>query len=304
VNGPRARARTTPPAWRGRAWLRFARTILARTGREFIADDCLNLAAQLAYYFFLAIFPALLVLLSIASFFPLHELSDNVTAALAPIAPGDVLRIVRDQMARISNADHGGILTLGLLGALWTSSTALTSIVSALNRAYDIVETRPWWRVRLVAVGLTIMLTLLVLVSFTLVLSGPAIAENLARRFGLGAAFAWTWTVVQWPVAFVLVTIAVGLVFYFGPDAEQAWRWITPGAVLATAIWLAASLGFKVYVSTFANYTATYGAVGGIIVLLVWLYVCGLALLVGAELNAEIEHHSATGKAPGEKRLP
>jgi membrane protein len=264
----------------------------------------MNMAAQLAYYFFLAIFPALLFLLSIASFFPLHEMSDSVTAALAPIAPGDVLQIVRDQMARISNANHGGVLTLGLVGALWTSSTALTSIVAALNRAYDIVDTRPWWRVRLVALGLTVTLTLLVVVSFTLVLSGPSIAENLARHFGLGAAFAWTWAIVQWPVAFALVTVAVGVVFYFGPDAEQAWRWITPGAVLATGVWLAASLGFKVYVSTFANYTATYGALGGMIVLLVWMYVCGLALLAGAELNAEIEHASTEGKAPGEKRLP
>lgn len=297
------RAAATRGTRRWRAWLRRSRAIVVRTGREFIADDCLNLAAQLAYYFFLAIFPALLFLLSLASFFPLHEVSDNGVAALAPIAPGDVLQIVRDQMARISNADHGGILTLGLFGALWTSSTALTSIVSALNRAYEIAEARPWWRVRLVAIGLTVTLTLLVLVSFTLVLSGPAIAENVARHFGLGAAFEWAWTILQWPLAFALVTVAVGLVFYFGPDAEQAWRWITPGAVLATAVWLGASLGFKVYVSTFANYTATYGTVGGIIVLLVWLYVCGLALLAGAEMNAQIEHSSADGKAPGEKRL-
>jgi membrane protein len=266
-----------------------------------VADDCLSLAAQLAYYFFLALFPALLFLLSLASFFPLGSVTDQVTASLSAFAPPAVLEIIRDQMLRISNDENGGLLTVGFLGALWSSSAALTSIVSSLNRAYDIEEGRPWWHVRLVAIGLTLALALLVLTSFTLVIAGPELAEVVAGWFGLGAVFEWTWKIIQWPFALLLVTSAIGLVYYFGPDAEQEWEWITPGAAVATALWLLISLGFRAYVTNFADYNATYGALGGVIVLLLWFYASSLALLAGAEMNAEIEHASPYGKEPGEK---
>lgn len=276
--------------------------LLKRTGREFVADDCFGLAAQLAYYFFLALFPALLFLIGIASFFSLSSVTDQVVGALSAFAPPDVLRIIQEQMKRISDSEDGGILTLGLLGALWSSSAAMVSIVSSLNRAYDIEEGRPWWKARLLSIGLTIALAVLVVVSFLLVLAGPTIAESVAARFGLGAVFEWTWKVLQWPLAFALVTLAIGVIFYFGPDAEQAWEWVTPGAVVATTLWLLVSLGFKAYIANFTDYAAAYGAVGGVIVLLLWFYVSGLALLAGAEINAEIEHASPYGKDPGEKR--
>jgi membrane protein len=219
---------------------------------------------------------------------------------LRPFAPPDVLTFLEAQLTRISNADSGGILTIGFLGALWSSSAALVAIVGSLNRAYDIEEGRPWWKVRLTAIGLTIALTVFLLISFTLITLGPTVAEHLASSLGLGAAFEWTWKIVQWPIAFLLVTTAVGLVYYFAPDAEQEWVWITPGAVLATLLWVVTSLLFKIYVANFADYNA-YGAVGGVIVLMLWFYISGLAILVGAEMNAEIEHASPYGKEPGEK---
>jgi membrane protein len=178
----------------------------------------------------------------------------------------------------------------------------MTSIASSLNKAYDIEETRPWWKVRLLAIGLTVALALLIVVSFTLVVAGPDIADTIASRFGLGAAFAWTWKIVQWPIAFMIVTLAVGLVYYFGPDAEQAWEWITPGAAVATVLWLLVSIGFRFYVTNFGDYNATYGTIGGVIVLMLWFYTSSLALLAGAELNAEIEHASPYGKDEGERR--
>ncbi|MCA1586704.1 MAG: YihY/virulence factor BrkB family protein [Acidobacteria bacterium] len=276
--------------------------LVKRTGREFVADDCFGLAAQLAYYFFLALFPALLFLIGLASFFSLSSVTDQALGALGSFAPPDVLRIIEEQMHRLSESEDGGILTLGFVGALWSSSAAMVSIVSSLNRAYDIEEGRPWWKTRLVSIALTVALALLVVVSFMLVLAGPTLAESVAARFGLGAAFEWTWKVLQWPLAFALVTVAIGIVFYFGPDAEQAWEWVSPGAVAATALWLLISLGFKMYIANFTDYSAAYGAVGGVIVLLLWFYVSGLALLVGAEMNAEIEHASPHGKDPGEKR--
>ena len=276
--------------------------LVKRTIKEFIADDCLGLAAQLSYYFFLALFPALLFLLGLASFFSIADLSGQVISALRSFMPGDVLALLEEQMQVISNADSGGILTIGFAGALWSSSAAITSIVSSLNRAYDIEEGRPWWKVRLIAIGLTLGLALLVIVSFALVLLGPTLAETLASRLGLGAAFEWSWKILQWPVIIGLISTAVGLVFYFGPDAEQEWVWITPGALLATVLWLLASLAFKFYVARFTDYNAAYGTIGGVIMFLLWFYISGLAMLAGAEMNAEIEHASPYGKEPGEKK--
>ena len=172
---------------------------------------------------------------------------------------------------------------------------------STLNAAYDITEGRPWWKVRLTAIGLTVGLALFILISMTLVVAGPTLAEKVAEAMRLGPVFTWTWKILQWPLVFALVASAVALVYYFAPDAEQDWIWITPGSVLATMLWIVASLAFRVYVTNFASYNETYGAIGGVMVLLLWFYVSGIALLIGAELNAEIEHASPYGKDVGEK---
>ena len=272
-----------------------------RTWREAMDDDILGLAAQLAYYLFLALFPAILFLLALASFFPLSNITDDVARSIGPFVSPQVLELIQDQMRRLGEGDSGGLLTFGVAGALWSSSAAMVSIVGALNKAYDIEEARPWWKVRLVSIGLTVGASLFVLVAFSLVLIGPTLAEWLGDVTGWGRAFEWTWLILQWPLAFALVATAIGLVYYFAPDAEQDWSWITPGAVVGTSLWVVVSLLFKVYIARFTDYNATYGAVGGVIVLMLWFYVSSLAILVGAELNAEIEHASPYGKAPGQK---
>jgi Virulence factor BrkB/Putative Actinobacterial Holin-X, holin superfamily III len=170
-----------------------------------------------------------------------------------------------------------------------------------MNRAYDIKDARPWWRARLIAIGLTLALALLILTSFSLIVVGPTLAGHLASALGFGGLFEWAWRVLQWPLALFLASTAIGLVYYFAPDADQDWVWITPGALLATLLWVLASLALKQYVTNVTDYNVAYGAIGSVIVLLLWFYVSGLAILVGAELNAEIEHASPYGKAPGEK---
>jgi membrane protein len=277
------------------------RELLTRTGKEFVADNGLGLAAQLAYYFFFALFPAVLVGIAFASFFPLEHFVDRIVGTLDGIVPGDVVGILQDQIRKISDGNNGGILTFGLLAALWSSSAALVGLIDALNRAYDIEEGRAWWKVRLLAMGLTLALAALILVAFALVLVGPTAAEYIARVTGLGPVFAWTWKILQWPVVVALVATGAGFLYYFAPDAEQEWVWVTPGAVLAATTWLAATLGFKYYVANLATYTETYGAIGGVMVLLLWFYLSGVVMLAGAELNAEIEHASPYGKAAGEK---
>ena len=275
--------------------------LLKKTFNETLADDVFNLAAQQAYYFFFALFPALLALISIASFFPIENLTDEIVNNLGRVAPKDVIDIVTQQLGQIAQSNAGGILTVAFLFTLWSSSSAVVSMCSTLNAAYDITEGRPWWKVRLTAIALTVGLAVFILVSMTLVVAGPTLAEKIAEAMHLGPVFTWTWLILQWPLVFVLVATAIAMIYYFAPDAEQDWVWITPGSVLATLLWVVASLGFKFYIANFANYNETYGAIGGVMVLLLWFYVSGIALLIGAELNAEIEHASPYGKDAGEK---
>ena len=278
------------------------REILKRTFNEaFFKDNCLGMAAQLAYYFFFALFPTLLVMIAIASFFPVDRLIDDLFRTLGGVAPPEVLSIITDQMQKIADGEQGGLLTLGMLTALWSSSAAMTAIIDTLNAAYDIEEGRPWWKVRLTAIGLTVGVSLFILVSAALLLAGPTVAEYLADRFFLGPAFEWTWKILQWPLVFGLAVTAMAIVYYYAPDADQDWVWLTPGSIVATTLWLLASFGFKYYVANIGAYTETYGVIGGVMVLMLWFYISGLVILLGAEMNAEIEHASPYGKDEGEK---
>jgi membrane protein len=275
--------------------------LLKRTVKETQADNGFGLAAQLAYYFFLALFPALLFLIALAGVFADAGLVERLVNTMSGAVPPDVVSIIRDQLLRISQGDQRGILTFGVLAALWSSSAAMVSLIDSLNKAYDVEDARPWWKQRLVAIALTVGIAVFIIASFALVLAGPEVADWLAGRLGLGTAFAMTWKILQWPVVLLLVALAFGLVYYFGPDVEQDFVYLTPGSVAATVLWLLGSLAFRFYVVNFASYNETYGAIGGVMVLLLWLYLSGLVVIVGAEMNAEIEHASPHGKAPGEK---
>jgi len=275
--------------------------LIKRTAKEMMKDDVQGLPSQLAFYFFLALFPALLTLLAIASFFPLQNFTEDAVRLLGPFTPPEVLTIIRGQMLKISEGNHGGLLTIGLLGALWTSSTAIVTVIAAMNRAYGIEEGRPWWKVRLTAIGLTVALSVLIVVAFTLIITGPQLADRIANHFAFGGIFVWTWKIFQWPLAFAMVVVGIGFVYYFAPDAEQQWVWITPGSLVAAVLWLLGSIVFRIYAVNFGNYVATYGAIGGVILLLLWFYLSGLVIVIGAEMNAEIEHASPWAQAPGEK---
>jgi membrane protein len=215
--------------------------------------------------------------------------------------PPEALRLITDQMIKISGGEHGGLMTLGMLLAVSSSSAAMVAIIDTLNNAYDVQEGRPWWKVRLTAILLTIAVATFILVSFALVLIGPTLATRLAEAINLGPVFEWTWKILQWPVLFALASVGIASIYYFAPDVEQEWAWLTPGSIFATTLWLAASLGFKYYVANWGNYTETYGLLGAVMILLLWFYISGLVILVGAEMNAEIEHASPRGKDPGEK---
>lgn len=263
--------------------------LVKRTAKEVVEDDVTGVAAQLAYYFALALFPALLFIVALASYLPWNAVNE-IMAVLEPIAPGEVMTIVKKQLETIVAAPQTGLLTIGILGAIWSSSGAMTSIVSALNTAYDVPETRPWWKVRLVAIALTLALALFVLLAFGLIVAGPNAGRWLAGWFGLSDAFDTGWVWFRWPLVFALATTGIAMVFYYAPDADQDWVWITPGSILTTLLWIGFSMGFRIYVTKVGDYAATYGALAGAAILLLWLYLTGLALLIGGELNSEIEH--------------
>jgi len=275
--------------------------LVKRAGKGAWDDNVLDLAAQQAYYFFFALFPAILFTFAVASFFPLESLINDTVAMMSRFAPRAVIEIITQQMSEMSNQKSGGIMTFAFLVTIWSSSGAMVSIITTLNAAYDVTESRPWWKTRIIAIGLTMGIAIFILASMFLLIAGPTLAETLAARMHLGPAFKWAWWVLQWPVVFALVATAIGLTYYFAPDVEQDWVWITPGSVLATVLWIVVSIALKLYYQVVPSASASYGAIGGIMVLMLWFYCSGIALLLGAEMNAEMEHASPYGKDPGER---
>jgi membrane protein len=242
---------------------------LARlVGREIQQDECLGRAAQLAYYFLFALFPFFLVLITLLGYLPIPNLLDRLMDMLAQMLPGDALSLVQDHVRELVTGARGGLLSFGLLAALWTSSSAVTAIMEGLNRAYDVDEGRPFWKVRGLALLLTIGLSVFIIVSLVRLTFGPQIGGWVADQVGLGRVFQIAWNVLRWPVIVGLLIVAMALVYYLAPDVEQSWQWITPGSIVAVVGWLLASLGFSFYVNHFGSYNATYGSIGAVIVLL------------------------------------
>jgi membrane protein len=194
-------------------------------------------------------------------------------------------------------------MSFGIIAALWTSSSAITAITVGLNRAYGVEESRPWWKVRIVALLLILGSSLFVIAATVLLIFGPQLGAWLASSIGLGDVFSVAWNIARWIIIPLCLIVALAVLYYFAPDVEQQWRWITPGSVCAVVGWILASLGFAYYVNNFGSYNTTYGSIGAVIVLLTWLYVTGFFILVGGELNSELEHAAAKGKNPGERTL-
>lgn len=287
----------TPVSWR---------ELARRTLRETWDDGCPGLAAQLAFYFFLALFPALLFLISLLAYLPIESTLAGALQRMESIVPGEALTLLQAQLDSVLAGRRSGLMTLAVAGAIWSSSSAMTAIISALNTAYDIEEWRPWWKARLVAMALTLALALFIGIAFALVVGGADVAEWMAARIGGGELFVRAWTAAPWLVAIALAVFAVNLVYHFAPNADAEWVWLTPGALLAVTLWFLTSLGLRFYLQSVPGYLAVYGTIGGAIVLMLWLYLSGFALLIGAELNAEIDRalpsHDNRPQGPGRKK--
>jgi membrane protein len=269
-----------------RSLLRFQ--ALKATVQEFQRDDALGLAAQLAYYLILALFPFILVLVSLMGTFGSAELASEVLGYFRQVVPEEAYGIIETFTANIisGRAEAPGLLSFGILFTIWAASGAFAALINALNRAYDVQETRPFWKVRGIAILMTLGLSVLVLVGVLLLVVGEPIGKTVANIFGLGDLFLLVWDIARWPVALLFMVLTVALLYYFAPDVEQPFRWITPGGLIGVLLWVLASVGFNFYVSNFGSYNKTYGSIGAVIILLLYLYISSLTILFGATLNA------------------
>jgi len=258
--------------------------------QEFQRDDALGIAAQLAYYLILAIFPFILVLVSLMGTFGSPELASEILAYFQRVMPEQAYDIIETFTANIisGQAEAPGLFTFGILFTIWAASGAFAALINALNRAYDVQETRPFWKVRGIAILMTLGLSVLILIGVLLLVLGPQIGEAIANVFGLEETFTLVWEVVRWPVALFFMVFTVALLYYFAPDVDQPFRWITPGGLIGVLLWVLASVGFNFYVSNFGSYNKTYGSIGAVIVLLLYLYISSLTILFGATLNATL----------------
>ena len=271
-----------------RSWL----FVLRKTLREFLDDDCTDLAAAMTYYAVLALFPSLIALLSLVSL--VGEPEETVSTLVDVLrqagagAAADTLEPVLTQLSQTPSA--GLAFVLGLATALWSASGYVNAFSRAANRIYEIDEGRPIWKLRPAMLLLTaVIVVLAALVALLLVVSGP-VARAIGEAVGLGSTALAVWNVVKWPVMLLVVVLIVALLYYFTPNVRQPkFRWISVGAVVAILTWLLASAAFGFYVANFSNYNRTYGSLAGVIVFLLWLWITNLALLFGAELDAELE---------------
>ncbi|MFV0137949.1 YihY/virulence factor BrkB family protein [Streptomyces sp. HMX87] len=280
-------------------------SVLKRTVKEFKADALTDWAAALTYYGILALFPAVLALLSILGLIgqsAIQPLLDNV-ATLAPGAVGDILTAMLNQLGG-GRGGAGIALVIGLALALWSASGYVAAFMRASNSVYDIGEGRPVWKTLPTRVGITIaVIILLALTAVGVVVSGT-LAQKAGDVLGLGSTVVTVWNIAKWPVMVLLVSVAIALLYWGAPNVKRRFRWISRGSLLAVLIWIVASVAFAFYVANFGSYNKTYGTFAGIIIFLVWLWITNIAILLGLEFNAETERQRAIegGHSPDAER--
>jgi membrane protein len=273
-----------------------------RTWREANEDNVFGGAAELAYYFMLALFPMLIFLTSLVGFLPGAQ--EAIFNALSKVVPGEAWRLVSETLNDVITNSNGGLLSFGILGTIWAASSGVSSVMGTLNVAYEAKEERSFFKMRLTAVGLTMALALLVMGGAILIMFAHTLSDWLTSALGLGNLFTIVSTVVGYIIAVALLFFGIGLLYYFGPNVKQKWHWVTPGAVFAVAAIIIGSLLFSVYLKFGPEYSATYGSLGAVIILMLWLYLVGLALLIGGEINSEVELSSGKPTILGESGRP
>ncbi len=277
-----------------REWL----AVVKRTGSQFIADDCMGLAQEVAYSSLLAFFPAVIALVGLLD---LINAYGALQSFLDPVAPEAVTQLI-DSFSRDSGGSGSIVaLAVGLALAVWAASGAMGSVLKAVNRTYERVETRPFWKVKLISIALVLVSALVTAAMLLLIVLGGTLGDAISQHSQFGGSFTWVWNILRWPIAFASVLLLFALIYYLAPnDDQRSWRWVTPGSVTGGLMWLALSGLFALYTSFSNSYTKTYGTLAGGIILLLWLNYSAWAILFGAELNAQLDRQADIHAAGGE----
>jgi membrane protein len=274
--------------------------LLKKSVKDFFDDDMTTYAAALAYQVLFAIFPFLIFLIALLGFLHLSTFFDWLRTQVQMLLPEQAMQQVNVVIAEMQQP-KSGLLSVGVLVALWTASSGVRAAIHALNVAYDVKERRPAWKLYPLSILYTIGAAVLMVFAAALLIVGPEAMQWLAHWVGLEQTVVQLWAILRLPAAILLLTVVVALIYYVGPNVKQEFHLISPGAVISVLVWVGGSLAFDYYVRNFANYSAMYGSVGAVVVLLLYFYISAAVLLFGAELNAAIAQYGPQGKAPQEK---
>src|SRR3954451_1223999 len=257
------------------------------TWRAMQKNHTLAIAAGLSYYFLLSLFPAMIFAAAVLGYLPLPHLFDQLLYGLAKVMPADSMTVVKKTLEGVFVPNRAGLLSFGMLFTLWTTSGGFAAIIEGLNGAYDVPETRPIWRTRLLALGLTFMVGILMVIALGALIVGPQFGTWVARHTGTTVLFAWVWPHLRWALAVGFTVLAIELLYFLAPNIKQRFWATLPGAIFAVGAWILVSLGLGIYLREFPNYNKTYGSLGAVIALMLWFYLSGIVLLVGAQFNAQ-----------------
>lgn len=258
-----------------------------RVWQEASEDNLFGRAAELAYYFLLALFPFLIFLLSLISFIPGAQ--ETIFNWLSRLMPSDALGLINVWVEDVFNERSSGLLSFGIIFALWAASTGMAALMATLNTVYEVKEGRPFWKARLVALGLTAAVCVLVIGGAALITFADQLATLVAAWLGLAEQLDAVWAFIRYVLGLSMMVIGLGAIYYFAPNARHRWKWITPGAAFAVAAFVVVSYLFSLYLRFAPSYDATYGSLGAVIVLMLWLYLMGLIVFIGGEINSELD---------------
>ncbi|MCI0352904.1 MAG: YihY/virulence factor BrkB family protein [Acidobacteriales bacterium] len=269
---------------------------MIRTYHEIDQHHDFQMAAALAYYFVLSLFPSLILLSAVVAYLPLPDLFNQAINLMARFVPPDSMGLVKKVLADVISPNRETFLSLGVLGTLWAASGGFNACIEALNEAYDVEETRPFWKTRLLSLGLALVIGTLLLLALAVMIVGPRFGEWLAAKVHLSQVFVWAWPYIHWTLSVAFTVLAVEALYYLAPNVKQRFLATLPGAVVAVSAWIGLSYLLGIYFRSFANFNKTYGTLGAAVALMVWLYWTSFAIIVGAELNAELATVSAEGR--------
>jgi membrane protein len=283
--------------WRGRL---TSKELLKEIYRQYDQDNVSDTAAVLAYYFVYSLFPFLFFLATLTAYVPHVQVSmETLLARAQALLPPQAMVIIDKNLRALVEHPRPHLVTVGLLATLYSASRGVDSVRRALNLAYDVKESRPLWKTELVALGMTIGGAALVLFGIAAMVAGGDLGLWVAAKLHIGREYVFIWSWLRWPVTALAIMSCAAVAYYMLPDVEQEFRFITPGSVLGTLIWLLATWGFAQYAGHFGSYNVTFGSIGGVVVLMTWFYITGFIFIMGGEINAILENASGEGKASG-----